>query len=55
MRSKENMQLMDGEEKPQITAEIDKCVYEWANETNGILIKSSKNSTYSASVSNITL
>lgn len=38
----ENMQLMDGEEKPQITAEIDKCVYEWANETNGILIKSDR-------------
>lgn len=38
----ENMQLIDGEEKPQITAEIDKCVYEWANETNGILIKSDR-------------
>ena len=38
----ENMQLIDGEEKPQITAEIDKCIFDWTNETNGILIKSDR-------------
>ena len=38
----ENMKLIDGEEKPQITAEIDKCIFDWTNETNGILIKSDR-------------
>ena len=38
----ENMQLIDSEEKPQITAEIDKCIFDWTNETNGILIKSDR-------------
>ncbi len=38
----ENMQLLDSEVKPQITAEIDKAVYEWANECNGVLIKSDR-------------
>ncbi len=40
----ENMQLMDAEEKPQIVAEIDKAVLEWANQTNGILIKTDRSS-----------
>ena len=35
----ETMQTLETEEKPQMTAEIDKCIYEWANETNGIVIK----------------
>ncbi len=35
----ENMQQIENEEKPQITAELDKCIFDWTNETNGILIK----------------
>ncbi len=27
----ENMQLLDSEEKPQVTADIDKEMYDWAN------------------------
>ena len=38
----EIMLRLDAEEKPQITAEIDKCIYDWANETEGILIKVEK-------------
>ena len=38
----ENMQMLESEEKPQYIAEIDKIVYEWANETKGILIKSDR-------------
>ena len=38
----ETMQQIDSEEKPQIIAEIDKCVYEWTNQTNGVLIKSDR-------------
>ena len=38
----ETMQRLESEEKPQIIAEIDKCIYEWINETNGILIKSDR-------------
>ena len=40
----ENMQLIDGEDKPQLIAEIDKCIFDWTNETNGILIKSDRDS-----------
>ena len=38
----ENMQLLESEEKPQLIAEIDKIVYEWANSTNGILLKTDR-------------
>ena len=38
----ETMQQLEGEEKPQITAEIDKCIYEWTDQTNGVLIKSDR-------------
>ncbi len=38
----ENMQLLDSEEKPQVIAEIDKAIYEWVNESNGVLIKSDR-------------
>lgn len=38
----ENMQLIDGEEKAQIIAEIDKAIFEWTNEANGILIKADR-------------
>ena len=32
-------QRIESEDKPQIIAEIDKCIYDWANLTNGVLIK----------------
>ena len=38
----ENMQMLESEEKVQYIAEIDKSIYDWANETNGILIKSDR-------------
>ena len=38
----ENMQMLESEEKAQYIAEIDKAIYEWTNETNGILIKSDR-------------
>jgi len=38
----ENMQVLESEEKVQYIAEIDKTIYEWTNETNGILIKSDR-------------
>lgn len=38
----ENMQMLDSEERAQYIAEIDKNIYEWANDTNGILIKSDR-------------
>ena len=38
----ETMQQMDAEHKPQVQAEIDKCVYEWADQSNGVVIKSDR-------------
>ena len=38
----ETMLRLESEEKPQITAELDKCIYDWTNETNGVLIKVEK-------------
>lgn len=38
----ESMQRIESEEKPQIIAEIDKYIYEWTNQTNGVLIKTEK-------------
>ncbi len=38
----ENMQVLESEEKAQYIAEIDKAIYEWTNDTNGILIKSDR-------------
>ena len=38
----ENMPMLESEEKAQYIAEIDKVIYEWTNETNGILIKSDR-------------
>ena len=38
----ENMQMLESEEKTQYIAEIDKQIYDWANETNGVLIKSDR-------------
>lgn len=38
----ETMQRLDASEKPVVTAEIDKRMYDWANKTNGVLIKSDR-------------
>lgn len=38
----DNMQRLDASEKPQILAEIDKEMYDWANKANGVLIKSDR-------------
>lgn len=38
----ENMQMLESEEKAQYIAEIDKNIYEWTNDTNGVLIKSDR-------------
>lgn len=38
----ETVQRIETNEKPQIIAEIDKYIYDWANQTNGILIKTEK-------------
>ncbi|MCI8384625.1 MAG: phosphoesterase [Clostridia bacterium] len=38
----ETMQRLESEEKPQAIAEIDKCIYEWTDRTNGVLIKTEK-------------
>ena len=36
----ELMQNIDSDKKIQMVAEIEKCIYEWTNTTNGILVKS---------------
>ena len=38
----QNVTIFDSDEKPQTIAEIDKCIIDWADETNGVLIKSDK-------------
>lgn len=38
----ETMQRLDASEKPVVIAEIDKQMYDWANQTNGVLIKSDR-------------
>ena len=38
----ENMQVLESSEKPQYIAEIDKIIFDWVNESNGILIKSDR-------------
>ncbi len=35
----ETMQRVENERKPEVIAKIEKSIYEWANETNGIIIK----------------
>ena len=35
----ETMQRVENEKKPEVMAKIEKCIYEWTNETNGIIIK----------------
>ncbi len=38
----ETMQILESEEKPQVIAEIDKYIYEWTDQANGVLIKTEK-------------
>ena len=38
----ETMQQIDIDHRPQVTAEIEKKIYEWANETDGIIVKSDR-------------
>lgn len=38
----ETMQRLDSSEKPQVTAQIDKEMYDWTNKTNGVLIKADR-------------
>ncbi len=38
----ETMHQIESEERPQFIAEIDKYIYEWTDETNGVLIKTEK-------------
>ncbi len=38
----EIMQIIDSDDKTQIMAEIEKNIYEWANKTNGIIVKSDR-------------
>ena len=35
----ETMQRVENERKPEVTAKIEKVIYEWTNETNGIVMK----------------
>ncbi len=35
----ETMQRVENERKPEVIAKIEKSIYEWVNETNGIIIK----------------
>ncbi len=39
----ETMQSIESEERPQVIAEIDTSIYDWANLTNGVIIKQDKN------------
>ena len=39
----EMMQRVSDERKPQITAEVEKIIYDWASSTKGIIIKSDRN------------
>lgn len=38
----ETMQSLENEKRAQVTAEIDKIIYEWTDMTNGVLIKSDR-------------
>ena len=38
----ETMQQIDTEERPQVIAEIEKAIYEWANKTDGVIIKNDR-------------
>lgn len=38
----ETMLQLESEQRPQVIAEIDKCIYEWTDEMQGVLIKSDR-------------
>ena len=38
----ETMQQIDTEERPQVIAEVEKAIYEWANKTDGVIIKNDR-------------
>ena len=38
----ETLQRIDNDDRPIIIAELERSIYEWANETNGIIIKTEK-------------
>lgn len=39
----EILQRIPNEERPQIIAQIEKCLYDWATQTNGLMIKTERN------------
>lgn len=39
----EIIQMIPNEERPQIIAQIDKCLYDWAMQSNGLMIKTERN------------
>lgn len=38
----DTMQQIDAEERPQVMAEVEKAIYEWANKTDGVIIKNDR-------------
>ena len=38
----ETMQLIENEQRPQVIAEIEKAIYEWANSAEGVIIKTDR-------------
>lgn len=38
----ETIQQLESEEKPQMVAKIDKCIYDWADKSKGVVIKSDR-------------
>ncbi len=38
----ETVQQLESEEKPQVIAQIDKCIYDWADKSQGVLIKTDR-------------
>ena len=38
----ETMQLIENEQRPQVIAEIEKTIYEWANEAEGVIVKTDR-------------
>ena len=38
----ETMQLIENEQRPQVIAEIEKTIYEWANSAEGVIIKTDR-------------
>ena len=38
----EMMQKLESEQRPQVIAKIDKCIYEWTDQANGVLIKTER-------------